>query len=142
MSLEDNIEKQRQHYLYKRANELHIETKEGQLIKAAQKYPEPLEPDHWSALQCGLHAFQEIIDLEHYVTMQLIKNERLEATNEELRLKIADIDDMFKKSYERNKQANVRIGELLEENKELKQRLKEMEAAALRAIRKAYCYGR
>jgi hypothetical protein len=142
MSLEDKIEQQRKHYLYKRANELHTETKEEQFVKAAQKYPEPLEPDHWSALQCGRHAFQELIDLEHYVTMQLIKNERLEAANEELRVKIADIDEMFKKSYERNKQANVRIGELLEENKELKQRLKEMEAAALRAIRKAYCYGR
>jgi tRNA G18 (ribose-2'-O)-methylase SpoU len=114
MSLEDKVEQQRQHYLYKRANELHTETKEEQLVKAANKYPEPLEPDHWSALQCGRHAFQELIDLEHYVTMQLIKNERLEAN----------------------------IKELEQENKELKQQIKEQTAAALRAIRKAYCYGR
>jgi predicted phage-related endonuclease len=108
------IEQQINHYLYKRADELHSKTKLEQLTKAANKYPEPLEPDHWSALQCGRHAFQELIDLEHYVTMQLIKNERLEEN----------------------------IKELEQENKELKQQIKEQTAAALRAIRKAYCYGR
>lgn len=84
VNIEERIEQQRNHYLYKRSEELDAVAKEQQIVKGAEKYPEPLEPDSWTALQGAEHAFQELHDLKQYVTLQLIKNERLEARVKEL----------------------------------------------------------
>lgn len=119
--INERIEQQRGHYLYKRAEELDNEAKKQQLIKGAEKYPEPLEPDSWTALQGAQHAFQEITDIKHYVTLQLIKNERLEAENKLLKERLETLE---RQAIEDKKQ------------------LKELEAESLRLIRKAYLYGR
>jgi hypothetical protein len=120
-TLEQRIQQQRGHYLYKRSGELHEQYREEQLIKGAKTYPEPLEPDSWTAAQAAGHAFQELIDLEQYVTMQLIKNERLEAE----------------------------VKDLKEENRLLKEKVAALEAQGIEAqkqharqIAKVFAYGR
>ena len=143
----DSVEKQLNHYLYKRANELHQETKLEQLSKAAEKYPEPLEPDSWTALQCGKHAFQELIDLEHYVTMQLIKNERLEAKVKMLNeiLACSDAEHWYSRINEleaENQLLKERVKTLEAQGFEYEKRLEYLGAEATRLIKKAFAYGR
>lgn len=157
---------QQQNPLYLQADILHRETKEEQLIKAAAKYPEPLNPHSWTGLELTKHAFQELIDLEHYITALHMKVEALENLRDvnyseyaELSKKYQaaqgaiemlkddlqiqqerneDLQAMYNRSYELNKSHNVRIGELLEENKNLKAANEKM----AREVTKVFNYGR
>lgn len=121
LSLEERIEQQRGHYLYKQSEELHAAARERQLIKGAKTYPEPLEPDSWTPLQALNHLLEEVVDITQYATVQYIQNERLVAENKSLNEKVAALE-----------------AQAIEDKKQLK----ELEAAALRTIRKAFNYGR
>lgn len=45
----------------------------GQILKGAAKYPEPLNPDSWTAAELIMHAMQENVDQAHYLTALLSK---------------------------------------------------------------------
>jgi uncharacterized protein (DUF3084 family) len=52
-------------------------TKAEQLVKASEKYPEPLNPESWTGEQLADHAFQEVFDLTSYITGMKIKFEKM-----------------------------------------------------------------
>lgn len=77
-SILENLGKQANNPLYKRATQEMQRTKSEQLVKAAEKYPEPLNPDSWTGAQLADHAFQEVFDLTSYVTGMKIKFETMQ----------------------------------------------------------------
>jgi hypothetical protein len=80
-SILDQLGKQANNPLYKRASKEMARTKAEQLVKAAEKYPEPLNPDSWTGEQLADHAFQEVFDLTSYITGMKIKFEKQSQTN-------------------------------------------------------------
>lgn len=85
-----SIDDQNNHPLYKSAHERFLRAEEQQNIKAAAKYPEPLNPASWSAEELGDHYAQESVDQGRYVEALVAKckalksavNQRDETLNE------------------------------------------------------------
>jgi uncharacterized coiled-coil DUF342 family protein len=77
-SILENLGKQANNPLYKRATQEMQRTKSEQLVKAAEKYPEPLNPNSWTGAQLADHAFQEVFDLTSYITGMKIKFETMQ----------------------------------------------------------------
>jgi hypothetical protein len=61
--------------LYERRKAEVKEVEKQQIVKAAEKYPEPLNPDSWTPEQLVNHGLQEVHDLTNYLTALLIKSE-------------------------------------------------------------------
>lgn len=79
-----SIEEQNNHPLYKDAHERFLRAEEQQNIKAAAKYPEPLNPASWTEDQLGDHAAQEAVDMLRYIEALVAKCRYLEADNDRL----------------------------------------------------------
>lgn len=76
-----SIDDQNNHPLYKSAHDRFMRAEEQQNIKAAAKYPEPLNPASWSAEELGDHYAQESVDQGRYVEALVAKCRALEAEN-------------------------------------------------------------
>jgi len=124
------IDDQNNHPLYKDAHERFLRAEEQQNIKAAAKYPEPLNPASWSAEQLADHAAQEAVDMLRYIEALKVKCERLGWENRKLRFGLSSARSsfttiksmnttMFRSSAEK---AAKRITELLDDEAELKER--------------------
>jgi hypothetical protein len=72
-----SIDDQNNHPLYKSAHDRFMRAEEQQNIKAATKYPEPLNPASWSAEELGDHYAQESVDQGRYVEALVAKCRRL-----------------------------------------------------------------
>lgn len=79
----DKFEQQQKGKLYKDANFMYNRTQLKQMEKAAEKYPNPLNEDDWTAEQLVEHAFQEMVDQSHYFMAIFRKIEKLEAEKTE-----------------------------------------------------------
>lgn len=75
----EDLKLQEKNRLYKDANFLFQRTQYKQMFKATEKYPEPLNPDSWTADELVDHAFQELVDQSHYLTALLLKVRQLES---------------------------------------------------------------
>lgn len=62
------FEKQLSNPLYKDANFLYNRTQLNQMVKAAEKYPNPLNVKDWTPEEVLNHAFEELVDQSHYLT--------------------------------------------------------------------------
>jgi hypothetical protein len=83
--------------LYKDANFAWQRTQVKQIIKGAEKYPEPLNPFSWTGTELVEHALQESVDQVHYLTGLLAQIKEMEIWVEKL---TNDVD------YWRNKYLN------------------------------------
>lgn len=63
-----NKEKHFNNPFYKEVDDFVEETKEQQILKGAQKYPEPFDPDSWSIEELAVHGMQELRDAQVYIT--------------------------------------------------------------------------
>lgn len=63
-----NIEKHFNNPFYKEVDDFVKETKEQQILKGAEKYPEPFDPDSWSIEELAVHGMQELRDAQVYIT--------------------------------------------------------------------------
>lgn len=79
----EKFEQQQKGKLYKDANFMYNRTQLKQMEKAAEKYPNPLNEDDWTAEQLVEHAFQEMVDQSHYFMAIFRKIEKLEAEKTE-----------------------------------------------------------
>lgn len=87
------IEEIKRHFsnpLYIKADEMAKQTRIDQIIKGAQKYPEPLNPASWSGKELVIHAFQENIDQQHYLVAMLEKFEEMEREIERLKQELEE----------------------------------------------------
>lgn len=62
----DNVQRQNEHKLYLNAEEGFMRTAAQQNIKAALKYPEPLNPDNWTVEALVQHIRGELVDANRY----------------------------------------------------------------------------
>lgn len=76
------INEQNAHPLYKDAHERFMRAEMEQNIKAAAKYPEPLNPASWTADGLADHAAQEAVDMLRYIEALKTKCESYELTLE------------------------------------------------------------
>jgi len=81
----ENFKKQQANTLYKDANFLYNRTQLKQLVKATEKYPEPLNFNSWTSDELLDHAYQELVDQSHYLTGLWSKLKKLELENAELK---------------------------------------------------------
>jgi hypothetical protein len=72
------IEQHMSNQLYKDANFAWQRTQVKQIIKGAEKYPEPLNPFSWTGTELVEHALQESVDQVHYLTGLLAQVKELE----------------------------------------------------------------
>jgi hypothetical protein len=72
------IEQHMANQLYKDANFAWQRTQVKQIIKGAEKYPEPLNPFSWTGTELVEHALQESVDQVHYLTGLLAQIKELE----------------------------------------------------------------
>jgi hypothetical protein len=63
----ENYLKQLAHPFYKRVDEFRDEVKREALLKAADKYPEPFNPQSWTSEQLAKHAMAENYDQGNYI---------------------------------------------------------------------------
>lgn len=73
-----NLNEQNEHPLYRDAHDRFLRAEAEQNIKAAAKYPEPLNPASWTAEQLGDHFAQESVDQGRYVEALVAKCKALE----------------------------------------------------------------
>lgn len=73
-----DIEKHLKNPLYKDANFAWQRTQVQQIIKGAEKYPEPLNPFSWTPAQLIEHAMQENVDQAHYLSATLEQIKEME----------------------------------------------------------------
>ena len=66
------------HPFYKRVDKITDEVKMMQIIKGAEKYPEPFTPSSWTGKELAIHALQELRDAQVYVVGMLERIEQLE----------------------------------------------------------------
>lgn len=76
----DTVKRHFANKVYKQAANITAEIRRDQIIKGAGKYPEPLNPDSWSAEQLIRHGLEENIDQQHYLVALLDKVEKMEIT--------------------------------------------------------------
>lgn len=90
-----SIDDQNNHPLYKSAHDRFMRAEEQQNIKAAAKYPEPLNPASWSAEELGDHYAQESVDQGRYVEALVAK---CKAYEEALKQALIDLKDIREKT--------------------------------------------
>lgn len=73
----EKLNKQLSHQLYKDANFMYNQVQLQQLVKAAEKYPNPLNEDDWTNEEMLEHGFQELVDQSHYFMMMKNRMEKL-----------------------------------------------------------------
>lgn len=56
-----------EHPFYKDANVYREDIRKEQILKGAHKYPEPFNPNSWTAKELLQHAMQENVDQAHYI---------------------------------------------------------------------------
>lgn len=69
-----------EHPLYMRAKQIWERVRIEQIDKGEKKYPEPLNPDSWTAQQLIEHGIQENVDQLHYFVALLDKVEKMESS--------------------------------------------------------------
>lgn len=74
----EDFKLQQSNKLYKDANYLYQRTQLKQLVKATEKYPQPLTDDDYTSEELIDHAFQELVDQSHYLTSLYNKVKKLE----------------------------------------------------------------
>jgi hypothetical protein len=79
--LRDNAAKHLESHFYTEANQYRERERIGQIVKGAEKYPEPFNPASWTAKELLQHAMQENIDQGHYIYGLF---EKIEAMEQEL----------------------------------------------------------
>lgn len=72
------------HRFYQDVNDYREKIRVGQILKGAQKYPEPFTTASWSNEEIIAHAMQENVDQSHYIyaafeRMQVLENHLKEA---------------------------------------------------------------
>lgn len=77
----DKLAHQLEHDFYKRTDAFRDQVKLEALTKAAEKYPEPFNPDSWSSEQLARHAMAENYDQSNYINGLY---EKLQKTKQEL----------------------------------------------------------
>ena len=85
---ESELEKRMRHLehpFYREARECWQFTQQGQIRKGSEKYPEPFNPDSWSASELLGHAMQENVDQAHYIYGLYTKMYEMEKELKELR---------------------------------------------------------
>lgn len=65
--MKPNYEKHLNHPFYEKAEIVRQTVRLGQIKKGAEKYPEPFNPDSWTAQELLEHAMQENVDQAHYM---------------------------------------------------------------------------
>ncbi|EIT85935.1 hypothetical protein A374_08869 [Fictibacillus macauensis ZFHKF-1] len=88
---------------YQSVDKFREEIKIAQLMKAAEKYENPFNPDHWTGAQLAEHAMQENFDQSVYITGLRDKVIRQETTINYLMVvmqKLAEHDDAAKEAFE------------------------------------------
>lgn len=98
-----------EHPFYKDANVYREEVRKEQIIKGAHKYPEPFNPNSWTAKELLQHAMQENVDQAHYIFGLFEKIEEMQTQIYSLEHKSFDLEKAFK---ERNVEANAAECEL------------------------------
>lgn len=88
------IDEQNAHPLYKDAHERFLRAEQQQNIKAAAKYPEPLNPASWTAEELGDHYAQESVDQGRYVEALVAKCKALEEAIESCLCDLERLDSM------------------------------------------------
>lgn len=90
-----NVEKHLKHPFYQDVNEYREMVRVGQILKGAEKYPEPFTTSSWSNDEIIEHAMQENVDQAHYIyaakermEVQRIQIVKLVKENERLRKEI------------------------------------------------------
>lgn len=78
MEHQENLMRHHNSPFYLSAQEYWLATQRGQIEKGAGKYPEPFNPDSWTAKELADHAMQENVDQAHYITGLLHKLEKME----------------------------------------------------------------
>lgn len=56
------------HQFYRDAHNYREQVRREQILKGAAKYPEPFNPDSWTAQELLQHAMQENVDQGHYIS--------------------------------------------------------------------------
>lgn len=90
-----SIDDQNNHPLYKNAHERFLRAEMEQNIKAATKYPGPLNPDEWTAEALGDHFAQEAVDQGRYVEAIVAKCKALESENMKMRRTLVKCRGVF-----------------------------------------------
>lgn len=75
-----NIQKHLDHPFYAEVKEYVDEVEHQQILKGAEKYPEPYNPNSWTGEELALHAMQELRDGQVYVTgmrQRMLKQEKI-----------------------------------------------------------------
>lgn len=63
----ENTKKHLNHPFYEDANSYRESVRLDQILKGAEKYPEPFNPKSWTSKQLVEHAMQENVDQAHYI---------------------------------------------------------------------------
>ena len=70
---------------YEKVKSIFSSTQQKQILKGAEKYDEPFNPDSWTATELLDHGMQEAVDLMTYLTGLHEKVQALEEENKRLR---------------------------------------------------------
>lgn len=95
------------HSFYKKVDKITDEVRLMQIIKGAEKYPEPFTPSSWTGKELAIHALQELRDGQVYVVGLLERIEELESEIEKINQCINEIRKLLK--YKMNSVTRVEI---------------------------------
>jgi hypothetical protein len=93
---QNNLFKHLEHDFYKDAQDYREQERIGQIVKGSEKYPEPFNPDSWSAKELLQHAMQENIDQGHYIYGLYSKISKLERENADLKAELMGERGLYK----------------------------------------------
>lgn len=91
-----NIQKHLEHPFYGQVKEYVDEVEHQQILKGAEKYKEPFNPDSWTGDELALHAMQELRDGQVYVTGLRDRIRKLEKELKSLKTCFAEFSVMDK----------------------------------------------
>lgn len=89
--MENKLQVHLSHPFYIKAKEEWESVRKGQIVKGAEKYPEPFTPSSWTNDQLAEHAIQENVDQLHYIVGM---KERMEYQNHYILLLEQKINDI------------------------------------------------
>lgn len=108
LDLDERLHAQINHPLYKDARNEYTRVQREQMMKAAQKYPTPLNPSEWGGEKLVRHAMEELVDQSHYLIGIKEEFRRLNKENEELKIENKRLRELMDEVYEqRNKEARA-----------------------------------
>lgn len=86
--MNDNQKRHLNHDFYRNANVYREGVRKGQILKGADKYPEPFNPKSWTPRELLEHAMQENVDQGHYIFGLYEKLEEMERQTREYQERI------------------------------------------------------